>query len=206
MSAGSAENLISAPSRPAETVPERGSTGAFPRQRPTMARTRDSVYNVSSDIRLEDYTDSSSEGGGGIGAALRIGAGVVLLLFLLYGLYILGGMLFAPSYTLAVSSTPVTPENALQFAEAERVSTAAGQPVYIHFQWEEGELTTDYVKIQVDRINPGGGEIEEAILARRPPITANYIQFAGPLEVGKYRITVTDRNGRRLADRVVNVN
>ena len=171
-----------------------------------MARTRDSVYNVSSDIRLEDYTDSSPEGGGGAGAALRIGAGLVLLFVLLYGVYTAGSLLFAPSYTLAVSSTPLTAANAVEFAAAERVSTAAGQPVYIHFQWSEGELATDYVKIQVDRIGPGGSEVEEAILARRPPITANYIQFAGPLEVGRYRITVTDRNGRRLADRVVNVN
>ena len=205
MSGGADENLISRSPSPVETVPEEARAASYSRK-PIMARTRDSVYNVSSDIRLEDYTESNPDGGGGVGAALRIGAGLVLLIVLLYGVYSAGSLLFAPSYTLAVASTPLNAANAVEFAASERVSTAAGSPVYIHFQWEEGELATDYVKIQIDRVNPGGGEIEEAILARRPPITANYIQFAGPLEVGKYRITVTDRSGRRLADRMVTVN
>ncbi len=204
MSAGRSENLISGTDSPTENVPRRAEFASYFRK-PTMARTRDSVYNVSSDIRLEDYTESASEGGG-IGGMIRIGAGVGLLLILLYVLYAVGSLFFAPDYILAVSSTQITAANAEEYADTERVSTAAGSSVYIHFQWEEGELETDYVKIQIDRVGPGGEEVEEAILARRPPITANYIQFAGPLEVGKYHITVTDRGGDTLADREVTVN
>lgn len=171
-------------------------------ERVSMARTRDSVYNVSSDIRLEDYTDAPSGNGGRIG---RIVAAVVLALLLLWGVSKVWGWIFAPGYTLAIAGTEITETNMQSFAKTDVVSFGAGQPmVHIRFQWKEGELATDLVRIRADQVM-GSSYSEVTSLSRRVPITVNYVYFASQLEPGRYRIQVSDREGKVLRERTFRV-
>jgi hypothetical protein len=170
-----------------------------------MARSRDSVYNVSSDIRLEDYADSAAGGsGGGAGGIIRLVSGVVLALVVVWVLYFAWGALFGPSYILAISGNRISPEAAEEFEDQESVAPGADGEIYIHFQWRDEAPPADYIKINVFR-KTTDAETEEAVLGRRPPSTAPYIQFAGPLDSGKYHVFVTDREGNVFKERIVSI-
>ncbi len=188
---------------PSRSVRDEGFRAAPYRESIRMARTRDSVYNVSSDIRLEDYTDS--QGGGGGGRVARIVAMVVLALLVGWGVVKVWGWIFSPGYQLAIAGQEITEENMSSFLKNETVSSTAGRPmVHIRFQWREGDLKTDLVRIRADH-EQGGNFSEIASLSRRVPVTVTYVYFASVLEPGKYRIQVMDKEGKVLRERTVRV-
>ncbi len=179
--------------------PERAPSRKDGREKEKMAKTRDSIYNVSSDIRLEDYTESSS-GGGGFGNIGKIVGGLVLLALLGSGIWSIFVWIFGPDYLLAVASHEITAENIEELAKENDVVISAGAPTHIRFQWEEGGLKTDYVKIKIDNTT-GDKDEEEAIMARKPPVSANYVYFMGPMDAGEYHIQVLDRDGDILEEK-----
>lgn len=160
---------------------------------------RDSIYNISSDIRLEDYTDGGGTSGGGAGGKARLIAGGLLVVVLGFGVYYAGGWLFGPKYMLAVSSQEITAENVEDLA-GEEPSLSAGHDVHIRFQWPEEKLKATYIKVKVDRVDGGQAE-EQAILGQKPPRTANYVYFKGPLDPGQYHVEVLDESGTTLKDK-----
>ena len=171
-------------------------------ERIRMARTRDSVYNVSSDIRLEDYTESESGGGGRIG---RIVAAVFLVLLLGWGVSKAWGWIFAPGYQLAIAGQEITDENMKTYLKGDTISASPGRPmVHIRFQWDEGELKTDLLRIRADQ-EQSGAFSEIATLSRKVPVTVNYVYFANILEPGKYRVQVTNKEGKVLRERTIRV-
>ncbi|MCE9596352.1 MAG: hypothetical protein K8S54_00140 [Spirochaetia bacterium] len=160
---------------------------------------RDSIYNISSDIRLEDYTDGGGTSGGGVGGKARLIAGGLLVVVLGFGVYYAGGWLFGPKYMLAVSSQEITAENVEDLAGTEP-TLSAGHDVHIRFQWPEEKLKATYIKVKVDRVDGGQAE-EQAILGQKPPRTANYVYFKGPLDPGQYHVEVLDESGTTLKDK-----
>lgn len=189
---GEENNLLSG-----ETIVQRTDAG-----RPGMAKSRDSIYNVSSDIRLEDYTEPG--GGGNGGKVARIASGAILVAILAAGVYFLSGWIFAPRYTLAISNQTITEANVASVADIDEVNLSSRDPVHIRFDWEAGKLETDYLKIKIDRVETG--EDEEAVLGRRPPKTANYIYFYGILDPGKFKVKVLDAGGDVLEEKAFQVN
>lgn len=159
---------------------------------------RDSVYNVSSDIRLEDYTDDNGGGGGRTGSIIKfggIGLGAFLVIFVLYKL------IFGPSYLLAVSSSEIEEGMMKSIASVDKVVVSPGAPVYIRFQWEEGGLKTDYLKVKIDKKADGKDE-EEVLLGRKTPTTAHYIYYmVEPLDPGKYHVQVITKDGDTLQEK-----
>ncbi len=161
---------------------------------------RDSIYTISSDIRLEDYTDGgSSSGGGGLAGKARLIAGAVLFVLLGLGVYYLGGWIFGPRYHLAVASEEITAEN-IEALEGKDPSLSAGSDVHIRFQWPEEKLKATYIKVKVDRVE-GGNTEEQAVLGQKPPRTANYVYFKGPLDPGNYHVQVMDESGSVMKDK-----
>ena len=75
--------------------------------------------------------------------------------------------------------------------------------MYIRFQWEEGQLATDFLTMRVENVS--STPIVEAIQGRRPPVTANYIMFVGPLDAGRYTVEVLDREENVLREREFSV-
>lgn len=172
----------------------------YSRKRP-MTGKRDTIYNVSSDIRLEDYTEPPSSGRTNLG---KIIVGFVLLLLLLWGVKSLIVYLTAPDYVLAVAATQITDANQSGFAATQTISPPPGGAVHIRFQWEEGQLDTDRLKITAEKkIN--GSYLEIAAKSTRIPVTANYIYFLNILEPGSYRIRVSDALGKILKEKVFRV-
>ncbi len=215
------ESDLPVPTEDAETPPESaseielpngGQTAAYagraaarPERPKSMPKTRDSIYNVSSDIRLEDYTEGSSGSGGGgrMGTIAKIG-GVLLLL----GLLGWGGQQFllwldAPVYRVTVANELIDDTNAASLAAAPAIVLSSSAPVHIRFDWEEGDLATDFLRIEI--LHAAGGQVEAA-QERRPPLTANYVYFMGPLDPGSYRIRVLDRESSLLVERDFRVN
>lgn len=166
----------------------------------SMARSRN-VYNVSSDIRLEDYTEKAPSRD--LGPILRAAGVVLIVIMIIFGIYRFVQFLMMPSYQLAVSSQQITESNIKELVSAEPILSAAS-PMHIRFEWPPGSLTTDYLRIRIDRMD-AGSLVEEAMLGRRPPRTANYIYFLGPMDSGAYRITVSDADGTTLASKEVEV-
>lgn len=192
-SAGVRENSSTGRSERIDSTGHSKKTGARP-----MARKRESIYNVSSDIRLEDYTEADRQKSNN---SLFKMAGVVAVLLLLgFVIWQAAMYLMAPSYQLAMSNQEITGANIEQFTADPVSRLSAASPVHIRFQWPAGELKTDYLKILVERAE-GSTYVEEAVLGRRPPRTASYIYFMGPLDAGKYRVQVLDASGSVLADR-----
>lgn len=169
----------------------------------SMPKSRDSIYNVSSDIRLEDYTEGGGGGGSGrLGMIARIGGLVVVVLLLWWGGSALITYFTAPTYRLAIANEYIDDTNAQGFADRDPIVVSSGAPVYVRFDWEEGELATDYLKIEI--VRTGGGE--EAVMGRRTPTTVNYIYFMGPLDPGNYELRVLDREENVLDNRSFRVN
>ncbi|MEQ9362876.1 MAG: hypothetical protein RIF32_01455 [Leptospirales bacterium] len=201
-----------AESPPEIELPNGGQTPAYPgkaAQRPerlkSMPKTRDSIYNVSSDIRLEDYTEGNggSGGGGRMGTIAKIGGVIVLLAVLGWGGQQLMFWLDAPSYRITVANELIDESNATSLAESPALVLSSSAPVHIRFDWEEGDLTTDFLRIEI--LHAAGGQVEAA-QERRPPLTANYVYFMGPLDPGSYRIRVLDREQVLLVERDFRVN
>ncbi|MBW7858165.1 MAG: hypothetical protein H3C43_07735 [Leptonema sp. (in: Bacteria)] len=162
---------------------------------------RDSVYNISGDIRLEDYTESKKNNRfwqkEGFFRYVGFGFLSIVAIVVIWSFF---GWLFGPKYKLAISTVELTEANINDFLDTKSVVLAAGQPIHIRFQWSEGDLDTDYLKILIQKKGESDFE-EEAVLGRRPPQTATYIYFYGPLDHGDYKITVFDRKGSTLKER-----
>ncbi|MBI3394728.1 MAG: hypothetical protein HY042_02725 [Spirochaetia bacterium] len=193
--------LVSRPEPVQETVREetRAASSSRGKESPRMARSRESVYNVSSDIRLEDYTDDAGGGSRYTTIAKYGGIGVVAFL-IIFGIY---KLLFGPSFVLAVAGSEIDEANAKTVSDVEHVTVSPGAPVYIRFQWKAGDLKTDYLKVKIDRVGESGGkDDEEALLGRKTPKTANYIYYMlEPLDSGKYHVQVITRDGDTLREK-----
>ena len=174
----------------------------FMSEKEKMAKTRDSIYNVSSDIRLEDYTESNEGKGGAMGTILKLIAGLLILALLYWGATSFMGIFFAPNYQLAVSSSPIQASNIEQYVVDTPVAPGAGNPVYIMFRWGEGDLTATYVDIKVE--SDANGTFQKVVnKGRTPPRTANYIYLTTLLAPGKYRLQVSDQDGTLLKERSI---
>ena len=187
------ENDSAAGSERIDSTKQSKKTGAR-----SMARKRDSIYNVSSDIRLEDYTEADRQKSNN--SMFKMAGVVAVLLILGFAIWQAVTWLMAPSYQLAIANQEITGANIEQLAATPVAKLSATSPVHIRFQWQPGELKTDYLKIMVER-DEGCALVEEAVLGRRPPRTASYIYFMGPLDSGRYRVQVLDASGSVLADR-----
>ncbi len=161
-----------------------------------MPSSRDSIYNVSSNMRLEDYveetqgTQSKKEFIKGIGI-------VVTVFFLFYLIYSLIAYTSVPDYSLAVANEYIVEDRMKELDQKTNLIVQSSLPVYIRFAWEDGKLETDYLRIAIYRQTKEGKK-EEASLGRRKPLTANYVYFMGPLETGQYELQVLDRKGKQL--------
>ncbi len=165
----------------------------------TMSK-RDSIYNVSADLRLEDYTEDIQKKE--YGPFLKNLLIILLVILLLAGLWKLATWLFAPKYYLSISTTEINESNYKDFLEQKQFSLATQQMIHIRFTWVE--KISNYYTIQILK-NNGQNWVEEAILGRRIPSTANYIYFAGPLDQGNYKIKVFDENKKLLTERDIEV-
>lgn len=163
----------------------------------SMPRNRDSIYNVSTDIRLEDYTEDNDSGKNYAGIARFIG-GLLLIILIAWGVYNFSGILFGPTYQVAITNEEVNEEAVAALNDQTDVVLSAARPVFIRFQWEAGGLKADYIRI---RIISTQNNMEIAEMGRMVPVSVNYILFAGPLESGKYLIIIEDRSGAELVTR-----
>jgi len=198
--AASSEPAQSPESKRVSPRSDSSETGRKERPRMELKKSRrDSIYNISSDIRLEDYTDGGSTSGGGIGGKARIIAGALLFVLLGLGIYYLAGWILGPRYHLAVASQDITAEN-IEELEGREPSLSAGTDVHIRFQWPEEKLKATYIKVKVDRVD-GGSKEEQAVLGQKPPRTANYVYFKGPLDPGVYHVEVMDESGSVMKDK-----
>ena len=185
-------------------LPNRGQAAAYAgkaaaRPEKSMPKTRDSIYNVSSDIRLEDYTEGSGGSGGGrMGTVAKIGGAIVLLALLGWGGQQLISWFSAPSYRITVANELIDETNAERLGEVRNLQLNSSAPVHIRFDWEEGDLTTDFLRIEI--LQAASGDVEAA-QERKPPMTTNYVYFMGPLDPGSYEIRVLDREKEVLAER-----
>ncbi|MFN3604449.1 MAG: hypothetical protein ACK4UJ_07045 [Leptonema sp. (in: bacteria)] len=165
----------------------------------TMSK-RDSIYNVSSDLRLEDYTEDTQKKE--YGAFLKNLLIILLFLLILAGLWKLGIWLFAPKYYLSIATSEITEDNYKNFLEDKQFFLTPQQMIHIRFTWTE--KISNYFSIQILK-NNGQNWVEEATLGRRIPITANYIYFAGPLDPGNYKVKVFDEKKKNLIERDIEI-
>lgn len=202
-------------------LPKRGAAPGYaegparPKSNRSMPKTRDSIYNVSSDIRLEDYTEGggSGSGGGGRSGALatvaKIGGILLILGMLAWGGQQLMLWIDAPEYSITVAndmidtaSVAATTATGSGAAETAAVLSSAA-PVHLRFDWAPGDLTTDFLRMEV--VLAGSREVVVA-KERRPPVTANYMYILGSLEPGSYMVRVLDRQQDLLIERSFRVN
>jgi len=170
-----------------------------------MAKKKDAIYEVGDNIRLEDYVEAQQQGGR---KSVKYIALLLILGLIGWGAYTyreaLINALWGPSYIIAVSTQPITNTNLEQSAQAQHVSPAPGNPVYIRFQWKAGSLNTDLIRIMAEEFTNGSYR-EVASKSRLLPRTVSYILFMAVFEPGKYRIRVTDRGGNALMTREIEV-
>ncbi|GIX40964.1 MAG: hypothetical protein KatS3mg129_3276 [Leptospiraceae bacterium] len=165
-----------------------------------MSKKRDSIYNVSADLRLEDYVEDNQKRE--YGPIIRNVLIFLLILLLIAGIWQLGMWLFAPKYYLSISNTEITEENYKNFLENNTISLYPGQLLHIRFTYLEKK--SDYYTIQILRME-GNTLTEEAILGRKIPKTVNYIYFAGPIDPGSYVVKVLDKQRNVIVERNIEV-
>lgn len=166
-----------------------------------MPKPRSSIYNVNTDIRLEDYTESGPKRGSNI---IKIGSGILLFGLIVWGAVTVFGIIFAPTYKLAIATHEINQENIDQFLTTPALKPEPGGAVHIRFQWDEGGLNTDLLIIRAEK-DVAGKYREIASKSRGLPVTATYIYFTNVLEPGKYRIQVRNRKGKILKERVIRI-
>ncbi len=165
-----------------------------------MSTKRDSIYNVSADLRLEDYIEDKQKRE--YGPLIKNALIILFILLLIAGIWKLGVYLFAPKYYLSISNTEITDENYKSFLDNNQISLYAGQLLHIRFTYLEKK--SDYYTIQILR-EEGGNLSEEAVLGRKIPKTVNYIYFAGPVDPGSYIVKVLDRDRKIIIERKIEV-
>lgn len=161
---------------------------------------RDSIYNVSADLRLEDYTEDNQKKE--YGPFLRNLLIFLLILLLIAGIWKLALWLFAPKYYLSIAPSEITEENYKDFLDDKQFFLSSQQMIHIRFTWIE--KISNYYTIQILK-NIGQNWQEEAVLGRRIPNTANYIYFAGPLDPGTYKVKVFDEKRKLLKEREIEI-
>ncbi len=170
-----------------------------PKKKETMNK-RDSVYNVSADLRLEDYIEDKQKNN--FDDIFKKIILILLVLLLLLGLWQLGVWLLAPKYYLSISTTEITEENYKSFLEETQFVLAPGQIIHIRFTWIKE--VSHFFTIQIMK-QEGGVWNLEATMGRKIPRTANYIYFAGPLDGGNYLVKVLDANNKLLLERQIQI-
>ncbi len=164
-----------------------------------MTKKRDSIYNVSADLRLEDYVEDQKKDYTPIIKNILI---FLLILLLIAGIWKLAVYLFAPKYFLSISNTEITDENYKDFLDNDVITLYPGQLLHIRFTYLEKK--SDYYTIQVLRME-GNSLSEEAVLGRRIPKTVNYIYFAGQIDPGTYMVKVLDRERKLILERKIEI-
>ena len=164
-----------------------------------MTKKRDSIYNVSADLRLEDYVEDQKKDYTPIIKNILI---FLLILLLIAGIWKLAVYLFAPKYFLSISNTEITDENYKDFLGNDVITLYPGQLLHIRFTYLEKK--SDYYTIQVLRME-GNSLSEEAILGRKIPKTVNYIYFAGQIDPGTYMVKVLDRERKLILERKIEI-
>lgn len=160
---------------------------------------KNSVNNVISDIRLEDYTEVREDSWAPL---IKIISGILILL-VLYGFgNMIVDLFHEPEYTLAIAAEEITDENILTYAQSKELKATPGHPVYIKFQWKPGEIDADYLRIGVEK-KIKDKYVEIANKGRQLPQTVTYLYFSDVFEPGLYRITVTNNNDKKLAQKIV---
>ncbi len=165
---------------------------------PSSQSSRQSIYNVSNDILLEEHIEDPTENTSRLDF-LKIFVGIIAILGIGYGSVRLISFLKDPNYILTVSNEYTEGASKKPSSSSSR-AISSNQPVYIRFQWAKGRLKTDYIRIEVYKIS-GKKKIEEAVIGRRKPKTANYIYFMGPLDKGNYHLRVLNRKSKLLSNK-----
>ena len=158
---------------------------------------KSSIYNVSSDIRLEDYTEKSPAIARGFSLTKSLLI-CLFVIFVIYNIYRFFTFIGASEYKLAIANNYIDNNNMSMLSDKKSVTLIPNKPIYIRFEWEDGSLKTDYLHARVDRLNANGEREEAALFGRSKPRTANYIFFAGHLEAGEYSIKITNKDGETL--------
>ncbi len=173
--------------------------------RVSSEKKRETTYNITGDIRLEDYINAKEERPiWKKGIMYRwIGIGLLVLL-VVGGLWTFIAWIFTPDYKLGIATVELTSQNIDDYVDTESLMPAPGQPIHIRFEWQPGSLDTDYLKIIIEK-KEGARYRTEAELGRRPPRTANYLYFYGPLDPGDYRVEVWDRGGDVLEGKEIHI-
>ena len=167
-----------------------------------MAKSRDSIYNVNSDIRLEDYT--SQQRRNNPNPTFKIFFICTLLFIILYYIYKFFAYLGAPDYKLGIANEYIDEKNIQRISKHSEININSKKPVYIRFQWEKN-IDTDYIRIQIFKIMESGEKREETVMGRKKPKISNYIYFMGPLDMGKYELEVMDRDDNILKSKIFQV-
>jgi hypothetical protein len=165
-----------------------------------MTKKRDSIYNVSADLRLEDYVEDNQRKD--YTPILKNILIFLLVLLLIAGIWKLAVYLFAPRYFLSISNTEITDENYKDFLDNNVITLYPGQLLHIRFTYLEKK--SDYYTIQVLRME-GNSLSEEAVLGRRIPKTVNYIYFAGQIDPGTYMVKVLDIERKLILERKIEI-
>jgi len=165
-----------------------------------MTKKRDSIYNVSADLRLDDYVEDNQRKD--YTPILKNILIFLLVLLLISGIWKLAVYLFAPRYFLSISNTEITDENYKDFLDNNVITLYPGQLLHIRFTYLEKK--SDYYTIQVLRME-GNSLSEEAVLGRRIPKTVNYIYFAGQIDPGTYMVKVLDRERKLILKRKIEI-
>ncbi len=165
-----------------------------------MTKKRDSIYNVSADLRLEDYVEDNQRKD--YTPILKNILIFLLVLLLIAGIWKLAVYLFSPRYFLSISNTEITEENYKDFLDNNVITLYPGQLLHIRFTYLEKK--SDYYTIQVLRME-GNSLSEEAVLGRRIPKTVNYIYFAGQIDPGTYMVKVLDRERKLILERKIEI-
>jgi hypothetical protein len=166
----------------------------------TMSKKRDSIYNVSADLRLEDYVEDNQKKE--YGPIVRNILIFLLILLFIAGIWKLLVWIFTPNYYLSIANTEITEENYKDFLDNNVITLYPGQLLHIRFTYLKRK--SDYYTIQILRVE-GNSLSEEAVLGRKIPKTANYIYFAGPVDPGTYQVKVLDRQRELIIERKIEI-
>ncbi len=166
----------------------------------SMSKKRDSIYNISADLRLEDYVEDNQKKE--YTPIIKNIAIFLLILLLIAGIWKIGLWLFSPNYYLSIANTEITEDNYKSFLNNKQISLYPGQIIHIRFTYLKKD--SDYYSIQILK-KEGGTLTEEAILGRKIPKTVNFIYFAGPLDAGSYLVKVLNRERETIIEREIEV-
>ena len=164
---------------------------------------RESIYNVNSEIRLEDYNENETQKWDSLFYFKRISF-VILAFLSIYLLYSFTSNLFKTHTKLAIANEYLDENNISKFYKLQNQILDSSKPIHIRFEWGYSGVDSEYLKINVFKINKGV-KTEEASMGRRKPHNARYIYFMGPLESGNYSIEIIDQRQKILQKKEIKI-